>query len=158
MSKAKTLNGKDLMLWIDSKVIALSTSCKINLVANTTDSATKDDGFWDAAEIGSMGWSATNESVDSADKDRTNDYVYDKLFDLFVAGQPVDITVGIPTNKDDKGLPEAGWTAPTTGTFYSGKAQITALDRDGTKGNNASVSVSLTGYGALVKHVDSEVK
>ena len=69
MGKAKTLNGKDLMLWIDGKVIALSTSCKINLVANTTDSATKDDGFWDASEIGSMSWSATNESVDSADKD-----------------------------------------------------------------------------------------
>nr|DAE93796.1 MAG TPA: major tail protein [Caudoviricetes sp.] len=151
MGKAKTLNGKDLMLWIDGKVIALSTSCKINLVANTTDSATKDDGFWDASEIGSMSWSATNESVDSADKDRANDYVYDQLFDLFTAGQPVDITVGIPTNKDDKGVPEAGWTAPIKGTFYSGKAQITALDRDGTKGNNASVSVSLTGYGALVK-------
>lgn len=154
MGKAKTLNGKDLMLWIDGKVIALSTSCKINLVANTTDSATKDDGFWDASEIGSMSWSATNESVDSADKDRTNDYVYDQLFDLFIAGQPVDITVGIPTNKDDRGVPEAGWTAPTSGTFYSGKAQITALDRDGTKGSNASVSVSLTGYGALVKHAD----
>lgn len=158
MGKAKTLNGKDLMLWIDGKVIALSTSCKINLVANTTDSATKDDGFWDASEIGSMSWSATNESVDSADKDRTNDYVYDQLFDLFIAGQPVDITVGIPTNKDDKGVPEAGWTAPTSGTFYSGKAQITALDRDGTKGSNASVSVSLTGYGALVKHADETVE
>lgn len=145
------MNGKDLMLWIDGKVIALSTSCKINLVANTTDSATKDDGFWDASEIGSMSWSATNESVDSADKDRANDYVYDQLFDLFTAGQPVDITVGIPTNKDDKGVPESGWTAPIKGTFYSGKAQITALDRDGTKGNNASVSISLTGYGALVK-------
>ena len=104
MGKAKSLNGKDLMLWIEDKVIALSTSCKISLAANTVDSATKDDGFWDAAEIGNMNWSATNESVDSADKDRTNDYVYDKLFDLFVAGKPLDITVGFPTNASNDGL------------------------------------------------------
>ena len=114
------------------------------------DSATKDDGFWDAAEIGNMNWSATNESVDSADKDRNNDYVYDQLFDLFVAGKPLTITVGFPTNANNDGVPEEGWTAPAKG-MYQGKAHITALDRDATKGSNASVSVSLTGYGALRK-------
>ena len=108
MGKAKSLNGKDLMLWISEKVIALSTSCKINLAATTVDSATKDDGFWDAQEVGNMNWSATNESVDSADKDRTNDYVYDELFKLFVAGKPIDVTVGLPSNKSDEGLPEDG--------------------------------------------------
>ena len=109
MGKAKSLNGKDLMLWISDKVVALSTSCKINLVANTVDSATKDDGFWDAAEIGNMSWSATNESVDSADENRDNDLVYDELFDLFVAGEPLKITVGLPTNaNNDGGLKKAG--------------------------------------------------
>lgn len=151
MGKAKTLNGKDLMLWIGSKVVALSTSCKINLATSTTDSATKDDGLWDAPDIGNMNWSATNESVDSADKDRTNDYVYDELFDLFIAGKPVDITVGIPSNLSNEGVPDAGWTAPTVGNYYKGQALITALDRDSTKGSNGSVSVSLTGYGALIK-------
>ncbi|GLL55356.1 hypothetical protein KUBF_30190 [Bacteroides finegoldii] len=115
MGKAKSLNGKDLMLWIEDKVVALSTSCKISLAANTVDSATKDDGFWDAAEIGNMNWSATNESVDSADKDRNNDYVYDQLFDLFVAGKPLTITVGFPTNANNDGVPEEGWTAPAKG-------------------------------------------
>ena len=106
MGKAKSLNGKDLMLWIEDKVVALSTSCKISLAANTVDSATKDDGFWDAAEIGNMNWSATNESVDSADKDRNNDYVYDQLFDLFVAGKPLTITVGFPTNANNDVYPK----------------------------------------------------
>lgn len=150
MGKAKSLNGKDLMLWIDTKVVALSTSCKINLVANTVDSATKDDGFWDAAEIGNMSWSATNESVDSADENRDNDLVYDELFDLFVAGEPLKVTVGLPTNANNDGVPEEGWTIPTKG-MYEGKAHITALDRDATKGSNGSVSISLTGYGALKK-------
>lgn len=150
MGKAKSLNGKDLMLWIKGKVVALSTSCAINLAATTVDSATKDDGFWDAQDVGSMNWSATNESVDSADADRTNDYVYDELFDLFVAGLPIEVTVGLPTNKNDAGVPEAGWTEPTT-KAYKGKAIITALDRTGAKGSNSTVSISLQGYGALEK-------
>lgn len=151
MGKAKSLNGKDLMLWVDGKVIALSTSCKISLATNTVDSATKDDGTWDAPEVGNMNWSATNESVDSADASRTNDQVYDKLFELFVSGKLIDVTIGIPSNKNDEGVPEDGWTAPTTGAFYKGKAIMTALDRDGTKGQSGSVSVSLQGVGALTK-------
>lgn len=157
MGKAKSLNGKDLMLWIADKVIALSTSCKITLSSNTVDSATKDDGFWDAQEIGNMNWSATNESVDSADADRTDDYVYDALFELFIAGKPIDVTVGLPANRDDAGLPDGGWTIPSTGTYYQGKAIIASLDRDATKGNNGTVSVSLTGYGALIQKKAEEV-
>lgn len=149
MSKAKVLNGKDLMLWIGGKVVALSTGCTINLSAETSDAATKDDGMWGAPEVSGMSWSASNESVDSADEERTNDQVYSQLFDLFIAGEPINITVGVPTNKSNTGLPEAGWTAPTQG--YSGKAIMTALDRTGNKGSNGSISVSLQGVGALEK-------
>lgn len=148
MAKAKTLNGKDLMLWIGGKVIALSTKCTLQIAMSTTDSATKDDGLWNSPEAGNLSWNANNESVDSADKDRTNDWVYDQLFDLMVGGQPIEVTLGIPTNKNNDGVPEAGWTMPSSGT-YAGKALITALDRDGTKGSNGSVTVSLQGHGAL---------
>lgn len=149
MAKANVLNGKDLMLWIGGKVVALSTGCTINLSAETSDAATKDDGMWGAPEVSGMSWSASNESVDSADEDRTNDQVYAQLFDLFVAGEPVEITVGVPTNKNNTRLPEEGWIEPTQG--YSGKAIMTALDRTGNKGSNGSISVSLQGVGALEK-------
>lgn len=145
--KAKTLNGKDLMLWIGGKVIALSKSCSLNLTANTGDADTKDDGLWGANEITSLQWDMSNESVDSADADRSNDLVYDDLFDAMVAGEPVTVTFGKPVNAGDSGVPAAGWTAPTTG--YTGKALITSLGRTGAKGSNASVSVSLTGIGSL---------
>jgi hypothetical protein len=148
MGRKKTLKGKDLMLWVAGKVVALSTGCKLSLTVSTQDAATKDDGVWDSAEVGSMGWSATNDSVDTADAATSTDQVYDTLFDLYVAGEPVEITVGIPSNQNDTGVPEAGWKAPTTGC-YKGKALITALDRDGTKGNNGSISLTLTGVGAL---------
>lgn len=150
MAKANSLNGKDLMLWIDGKVVALSTSCTLNMSVSTMDSATKDDGIWGSTEVGSMAWDCSNESVDSADASRTNDQVFDDLFDLYVAHNPIDITIGVPTNKSDSGVPEAGWTAGASGV-YKGKAMITSLSRKGAKGSNGSVSISLTGVGALTK-------
>ena len=150
MAKAQSLNGKDLMLWIGGKVVALSTSCTLNLTAATQSSGTKDDGLWDANEIGNLSWNCSNESVDSADTNRSNDQVFDDLFELYAAGQPVAVTVGIPSNRNNTGVPEAGWTAPSSGT-YGGQALITSLSRTGAKGSNGSVSVSLQGYGALTK-------
>ena len=150
MAKAQSLNGKDLMLWVDGKVIALSTSCTLNLTASTQSSGTKDDGLWDANEVGNLSWNCSNESVDTAETNRTNDQVFDDLFTYYSAGQPIPVTVGIPSNQNTTGVPEAGWLAPASGT-YSGQAIITSLSRTGAKGSNGSVSVSLQGYGAMVK-------
>ena len=44
MSKAKSVLGKDLMLFIDGKAIALATSCKLGLSAETIDTQSKDSG------------------------------------------------------------------------------------------------------------------
>lgn len=148
MSKAKSVNGHDLMLWLNGKVVALSKSCKVNFTAATVDSETKDDGTWDAKEIGSRGYSITNESVYSADKERTSDLVYRDLYKMYLSDDPIDITFGIASNKTDKGLPEEGWKVPT-GDYLKGKALITALDFDGTKGSKGAISISLQGFGNM---------
>lgn len=154
MAKAKSLNGKDLMLWIAGKVVALSKSCDLQLSMATVDENTKDDGLWDAPGAGNMSWTINNESVDSAEQGRSNDLVYDDLFELMVAGSPIEVTFGLPSNVSDSGLPETGWTAQTTaGTSptYKGTALITSLNRTGAKGDRASVSVSLQGVGAITR-------
>lgn len=148
MSKAKSVNGHDLMLWLNEKVIALSKSCKVNFTAATVDSESKDDGTWDAKEIGSRGYSISNESIYSADKERANDLVYRDLYKMYLSDEPIDITFGIAQNKTDGGLPEGGWMAPT-GDYLKGKALITGLDFDGTKGNKGAISISLQGFGKM---------
>lgn len=148
MSKAKSVNGHDLMLWLNGKVVALSKSCKVNFTAATVDSETKDDGTWDAKEIGSRGYSITNESVYSADKERANDLVYRDLYKMYLSDEPIGITFGIAANKSDSGVPEEGWEAPT-GDYLKGKALITGLDFDGTKGSKGSISISLQGFGSM---------
>lgn len=151
MSKAKSLNGAGLMLWIGGKVVALSKSCSVQLQANTQDGDTKDDGKWAAPEVTGMSWNMNNESVDSADANRSNDLVYADLFDKMVAGAPITVTFGVPSNAVDSGVPDAGWLAPASGG-YTGQAIITSLDRSGAKGSNASVTVSLQGVGSLTRN------
>ena len=46
MSKAKAVLGKDLMLFMEDKAIALATSCKLGLSAETIDTQSKDSGIW----------------------------------------------------------------------------------------------------------------
>ena len=148
MSKAKSVNGHDLMLWLNGKVIALSKSCKMNLTASTVDSETKDDGNWDAKEIISRGGTISNESVYSADKNRSNDLAYKDLMKAYLSDEPIDFSFGIASNVNSAGVPEEGWKAPTD-DYVKGKSLITGLDFDGTKGSKGAISVSLATYGAV---------
>ena len=45
MSKAKAALGKDMMLFAESKALALATSCKLGLSAETIDTQSKDSGI-----------------------------------------------------------------------------------------------------------------
>lgn len=148
MSKAKSVNGHDLMLWIGGKVIALSKTCKLNLTASTVDSETKDDGEWTAKEIASRGGTMSNESVYSADKNRTSDLVGKDLYKMFISDEPIEFSFGIAKNANKDGFPERGWEAPTS-DYLKGKALITGLDYDGTKGNKAAITISLETYGKV---------
>ena len=98
MAKAKYVNGKDLMIFIDGKAIALATSCSLSLSADTMDAGNKDDGCWQANDAGDLSWEASTDALLSFDEDRTTDAVYEDLFDAFVARKLVTVTFGIPGN------------------------------------------------------------
>ena len=154
MSKAKSVNGHDLMLWLGGKVIALSKSCKFNMTATTVDSETKDDGDWNAKEIASRGGTMSNESVYSADKNRANDLVYRDLYKAFLNDEPIEFSFGIAKNANKKGVPEEGWQVPES-DYLKGKSLITGLDFDGTKGSKGAITISLETYG-VVELVEAE--
>ena len=67
MSKRKPLDGKNLMLWLGNKVVALSKSCSLSIDIQIGDGNTKDDGLWDSGDIVGASWTMDNQSVDSAD-------------------------------------------------------------------------------------------
>lgn len=142
--KAKQVLGKDLMLFVDGEAIALATSCKLGVSAETIDTQSKDSGMWGEKGVKKLGWNCSSENCFSADAGING---YDELFALFVAAEPVDIAFGIPANKSNA-MPSDGWVLPPKP--YMGKAIITSLELNAPDGDKATFSISLDGTGELI--------
>lgn len=149
MAKSKALEGKDVMLFLDNKTIALATTCTLNVTRESSDASSKDDGVWKTDVPGDMSWSANGDSL-FAPKEGLDSaqLAYDELFAAMVEGKDVDVIFGQVSNPGSNGLPEGGWLPPSD-NGYTGKAHVTSLDWTGAKGSSATMSVSLTGNGAL---------
>lgn len=146
--KRKMLQGQALMLWLGSKVIALSKSCSINIAVELGDGNTKDDGLWDSGDIVGASFSLENQSVASADEAVGIDLVYKELYQMMLSDNPITASWGVPSNINVNGLPNEGWRLPSGG-YYKGPVRITSLNWDGTKGSQSTISVSLQGVGPI---------
>ena len=151
MSKATAVLGKDMMLFVEAKALALATSCKLGLSAETIDTQSKDSGIWTEKDIKKLSWNASSENVFSADADANS---YDKLFALFIAHKPVTLKFGIVGNPDVNEMPAAGWTLANGA--YTGKAVITSLEANAPDGDKATFSISFEGTGALTTEAVSK--
>lgn len=145
MAKANVIAGKDLMIFVDGAATALATSHRISITADTSEAASKDDGAWGSSTVTKLRWEGGTEALVSMDADVDS---YDAMYDKMMSRTPVDIVSGRPSNITDDGVPEAGWTAPTT-KYYKGKALITSLERNDPNGDNSTMSVAFTGVGKL---------
>ena len=135
MSKAKAVLGKDLMLFVEAKALALATSCKLGLSAETIDTQSKDSGIWTEKDIKKLSWNASSDNLFSADADANS---YDKLFALFIEHKPITLNFGVIANANSPGS-------------YTGKAVITSLEANAPDGDKATFSISFEGTGPLKK-------
>lgn len=149
MAKSKALEGKDVMLFIDGKTIALATTCSLNVTRESSDASSKDDGVWKRDVPGDMSWSGNGDSL-FAPKEGLDEaqIAYDELFKAMVEGKDVEVIFGQISNPGSNGLPEGGWLPPSN-NGYTGKAHVTSLDWTGAKGSAATMTVALTGNGPL---------
>lgn len=146
MSKANSVLGKDLMLFVDNKALALATSCKLGLSAETIDTQSKDSGIWMKKDVKKLSWNASSDNLFSADAEANS---YDKLFALFVAHKAITLNFGVISNANENEMPSAGWAlAPGS---YTGKAIITSLEANAPDGDKATYSISFEGTGPLKK-------
>lgn len=145
MGKVKSVAGKDLMIFVNGEATALATSHSLNITAETSEAASKDDGAWGNASVTKFSWEGSTEALVSMDENANS---YDAMFDAMMSRQPVDLISGQPANATDDGVPEGGWEAPTT-NYYKGKALITSLQRNDPNGDNSTMSVTFTGVGKL---------
>ena len=147
MTNQDIVKGSALMVFLGDSAIGFATSHALSLTANTTEVSTKDHGDYPAVVAQSIGWEVTAENLYSD----TGETTYMKAM---LAKTPVDIKFAKVTNysnTDEKGIIDNGektaWTAGTV--IAEGKALITSFSINAAAGDNATMSVTFTGVGAL---------
>ena len=147
MTNQDIVKGSALMVFLGDSAIGFATSHALSLTANTTEVSTKDHGDYPAVVAQSIGWEVTAENLYSD----TGETTYMKAM---LAKTPVDIKfakVANYSNTDEKGIidnaEKNAWTAGTA--IAEGKALITSFSINAGGGENATMSVTFTGVGAL---------
>ena len=142
----KIIKGDELMLFNDEKSIAYATSHTLTINGNTIDISSKDHGFWGASEIGNITWEITSENL-------FTDKHYTLLFDAMINKTQLTVAFGFASDWDVNGLTgnNTQYDLDKTSNYYSGKVYVTSLTANANTGENATMSITLTGCGALVK-------
>jgi hypothetical protein len=150
MAKRKSIEGKNLMLFIDSKTIALATSCSLNVSRNMDEASSKDDGSWRTVTPGDASWDISTDALFSPDKasDSDKQSSFYEAFAAMVEGKELTAVFTLADNASAIGLPEAGWLPASTGG-YTGKCYVNSANISAAKGSAASQSISFTGNGPL---------
>lgn len=148
----KTIKGKNLMVFVDGKSIALATSHTLDITINTIDTTTKDvNGLWTDAEVSNMSWSLSSDNLVSIG---TDGHDTASVVDMALEGAKVEVAFSLASPLDSN-VPTGGFvpfTHETETEFnYSGQAIITSVSISASNGEKASYSISFTGCGALSK-------
>lgn len=150
MAKRKSVEGKDLMLFLDNKTIALSNSCTLNVSRDMDESSSKDDGVYRTVTPGNISWDISADSLFSpdpaADGDKQVSWV--EMLKAEIEGKELVAWFTIVSNPSAAGLPSDGWT-PKEGVGVKGKVYVNNTSATGAKGSASSLSLSFTGNGPL---------
>ena len=150
-----TILGKKLMLFVkDGETytsIAYATNHTFTTSASTVSVASKDDadvasgaGKWDAQDLDMFSWSISSENLFAYEG---NGMTCDKVMELYLAGTLLEVKFGL-AQTSTTGAPTEGW-AQETQKMLSGTAYITSLDINASNDGRATMSISLTGKGAV---------
>ena len=125
----------------DYTPIAYSTSCSLNITADSIDTSNKMAGVWASALAGKLSWTISTEALMSYD---STGYGY--FFDKLAARTPFLIKFGQTTN-----LSEGDFTMNTGKTYYTGQAYCTSCNLTADNGGVCTMSIEFQGDGALTK-------
>lgn len=150
VKRRNNTQGRNVMILVNDKPIALATSHTLNSTRAMNDASTKDDGVYGYSEPGNISWTASIDSLFSFDPaDDDGQVAYDFFMDAQQSGTPVEVIFGIVSNPSETGLPEGGWKIGAGGR--KGQAHVTDVQATGPNGSAATMSVSLQGIGKLEK-------
>ena len=134
MARTNTIiNGTDLGVYLGSSptLIALATSCTLNLNRDMRDTSNKGSSGYKAVLPGQMSWTISVEGL--YNPSTSNSYV--TLYDAWVAGTLLTLR----------------WYNSSQDYYYSGTGYITSLSQNAPLEGNVTWSVTFQGTGAITK-------
>lgn len=149
------LKGDELFVYVktgsttgntDYAPIAYSTSCSLNISADSIDTSNKMAGVWASALAGKLSWTISTEALMSYDNTGYS-YFFDKLVDR----TPFLIKFGQVTN-----LASGDFTMNASKVYYTGQAYCTSCNLTADNGGVCTMSIEFTGDGALTKTGDGK--
>jgi predicted secreted protein len=134
----KVIDGGDIILKVDGKVIACATSHTIELTNATREISCKGSGDFTSAEYGRFSWTVSTDALLNLGKDEVEYISYPELMQLMLAKTVVTIESVYDEN-----------SAGTDTMTASGGCIITSISKTAPDSDNSSYSVSLQGRGEL---------
>lgn len=155
--KMATILGKKLMLFVKDgdnnyTTIAYATNHTFTTSASTVSVASKDDpdvqsgaGKWDSQDLDMFSWSISAENLYAYEG---NGMTADAVMDKYLKGILLDVKFGL-AETSTTGAPAGGWGEEADKKMLSGQAYITSLDINASNDGRATMSITLTGKGAV---------
>ena len=174
LSNTDIIKGSKLMVFIEGQPVGMATSHALSMTLNTTEVSTKDHGDFKAIIPQDISWELTAENLyTNAGKKTYMDAMsnmtlvtvqfvntnynntkergilgqqssgYQSTADAAVVGRTENWTVGIQGSTGPQDMPVGGEV------IAQGQAYITSFSINAAAGENATMSVTFTGVGAL---------
>lgn len=132
------IKGQDLLIFIGTDPIAYAKTCSLEMTMDTIDTSNKMSGAFKTYLVGQMGWSLSSDSLLTFSS-TAGESVSD-LFTAMTSRTPITVKFAKADTGFAAGVPS-----------YSGSALITSLNIQADNNEVASLSVALTGTGALTQ-------
>lgn len=147
---SQIVKGSALMAFIGGAPVGFATSHSLSLSTNTTEVNTKDHGDYPSVIVQNITWEVTAENLYSDAGEAT-------YMTALVNKTPITIQFAkVNYATDEKGVigpnGHAEWTS--TDVIAEGQAIVTSYSINAAAGDNATMSVTFTGMGALTTNVD----
>jgi TP901-1 family phage major tail protein len=135
MASTGIINGTDLLIKVDTKVIARLTSNDFNLERETKDVTTKTSAGWRDILVYKKSFSFSANGFYEEKTGSTYKF-FEDLYDACIAGTAVTVKVGSTVTGD---------------VYYSGTAYIKSIKQGAPVEDTVTYTVSFEGTGALTK-------
>ena len=137
-----TIKGQNLRILVNSKCIAMATSCTLHVSAQMESSSTKDDNDWERQEVTGLSWDCSTDSLVTLTDNGVNGELPTDLMSLILNKTLVTITFDQTAGTNNR-------TPQQSAIRRTGQAYLTDYSLQAPNRQNSTLSCQFSGVGPL---------